>query len=61
MHEDKSSVDHGCMRQKIKPIRAVPTSKVSGVDALKAAHSQLVEKDEVHNNEDPESKRQYVI
>lgn len=61
MHADKSSVDHGCMPQQIKPLNSLPPSKVSGADELKAAHVQLTAKYEVHNLEDPESKRLYVI
>nr|QFI57453.1 WRKY58 [Glycyrrhiza glabra] len=57
MHADKSSVDHGCMPQQIKPLNSLPPSKVSGADKLKAAHVQLTAKYEVHNLEDPESKR----
>lgn len=61
IHAEKSSIEHGRMPEKIKPLRFIPTSKVSGIDELKAAHSQLTEKDGVHNNEDREPKRLYVI
>ncbi|XP_061361139.1 WRKY transcription factor 1-like [Gastrolobium bilobum] len=56
--EEKASVEHGCMPQQIKSLHSLPTSKVSPDDELKAAHLQLTKaKDEVHNNENPESKR----
>lgn len=61
IHAEKSSIEHGHVLEKIKPLRSIPTSKVPGIDELKTAHSQLIEKDRVHNNEDREPKRLYVI
>ncbi|TKY57490.1 WRKY transcription factor 1 [Spatholobus suberectus] len=56
--EDKTSVEHGCMPQQIKPLHSLPTTKVSPVNELKAAHLQLTKaKNQAHDNEDPESKR----
>lgn len=57
--EDKTSIEHGCMPPQIKPLRSLPPTKVSPANELKAAHSQLTKaKNQVHDNEDPESKRQ---
>ncbi|QCE01967.1 WRKY transcription factor 33 [Vigna unguiculata] len=57
--KDKTSVEQGCTSQQIKPLQSFPTAKVSPVIELKAAHLQLSKaKNQVHDNEDPESKRQ---
>jgi len=62
IHEDKASVEHGCMPQQIKPLQSFPPAKVSPVNELKAAHLQLTKaKNQVHDNKEPESKRLYVI
>ncbi|KAL2316571.1 hypothetical protein Fmac_030447 [Flemingia macrophylla] len=56
--KDKTSVEHGCMPQQIKPLQSIPTTKVSPVIELKAADLQLAKaKNQAHGNEDPESKR----
>lgn len=56
--EDKTSIEQGCMPQQIKPLQSIPTTKVSPVIELKAAHLQLTKaKNQAHGNEDPESKR----
>ncbi|KAL6498684.1 hypothetical protein OROGR_028231 [Orobanche gracilis] len=54
--EDKSSVEHGCMPQEIKPLRSLPPS-ISPADESKAADLQLKVKDDVQINEVSESKR----
>ncbi|XP_014504627.1 WRKY transcription factor 1 [Vigna radiata var. radiata] len=56
--KDKTSVEQGCTSLQIKPLQSFPTAKVSPVNELKAAHLQLSKaKNQIHDNEDPESKR----
>lgn len=56
--KDKTSVEQGCIPQQIKPLQSLPPTQVSPVNELKAAHSQLSKaRNQVHDNEDPESKR----
>lgn len=62
IHEDKASVEHGCMPQQIQPLQSFPPAKVSPVNKLNASHLSLTKaKNQVHDNEEPESKRLYVI
>ncbi|RDX83106.1 WRKY transcription factor 1, partial [Mucuna pruriens] len=60
--EDKISVEHGRMPQQIKPLHCLPTTKVSPVNELKAAHLLQLNKakNHVHDTEGPESKRLYL-
>ncbi|KAK7299843.1 hypothetical protein RJT34_10671 [Clitoria ternatea] len=59
--ENKTSVEHGCTPQENKPLHSLPTSKASPTNnELKAApaHLQMAKaENEVHDSEDPESKR----
>ncbi|KAG4402904.1 hypothetical protein AAZX31_02G288200 [Glycine max] len=56
--EDKASVEHGCMPQQIQPLQSFPPAKVSPVNKLNASHLSLTKaKNQVHDNEEPESKR----